>query len=206
MAAQACSSGARLHPAVGTAAAAEPRNQTACRRIAIGMSAHAMSSTSQRRTEPGDVRRIREYYRQNQPIYDRYWTEPRTLSMNYGLWSDRTRTREQAFVNQNRLIARALAPRVGDRVLEMGCGTGGSSIWLAQTPGLHVTGITLVPEQVQRARQFASAKGVALYTAFVVGDYLCTPFADASFERIFASESACYARDKLDFLREAWRF
>jgi len=38
-----------------------------------------------------------------------------------------------------------------------------------------------------------------------VGDYLCTPFADASFERIFASESACYARDKLDFLREAWR-
>jgi cyclopropane fatty-acyl-phospholipid synthase-like methyltransferase len=158
-----------------------------------------------RRTDSKDVRRIRTYYRQNQPIYDRYWTDNSALSMNYGLWTAGTSTRQQAFANQNRVIARSLAVRAGDRVLEAGCGTGGTSIWLAKTVGVNVTGITLVPEQARRARRYASERGVGFETSFIVGDYLCAPFPDGSFERIFASESVCYARDKADFLREAWR-
>ncbi len=47
----------------------------------------------------------------------------------------------------------------GGRALDVGCGSGGCSVWLAQR-GLDVTGIDLFPEAIEMARTGADAAGV----------------------------------------------
>jgi len=149
--------------------------------------------------------RVREYYRQNQFFYDWFWTERHTLSMNYGLWQPNTRSRTEAFENQNALIAAALQLRDGDDVCEAGCGTGGTSIWLAERFSVCVHGITLSDHQAHIARRYARARGVASRVTFSVMDYTRTGLRTRAFDKMFGSESVCYAPEKSDFLREAHR-
>jgi tocopherol O-methyltransferase len=148
---------------------------------------------------------IVRYYRENQFFYDRFWKDRVTLSMNYGIWFKETKTLSQAFAQQNKLIAEALMPTASDVVLEAGCGTGGSSIWLARTVGCRVIGITLSDEQARTAKHYAARLKVGDRTDFLVMDFLGTSFGSGTFTRIFASESACYAPDKREFLAEAYR-
>ena len=59
----------------------------------------------------------------------------------------------------------ALARQVGGPVLELGCGTGRITILLAQQ-GIEITGLDLVPEMLERARQ--KAEGLSI--RWVEGD------------------------------------
>lgn len=73
------------------------------------------------------------------------------------------------------------------RVLELGCGTGTNSVWLAQQ-GFEVTGIDLAPLAVERAEERAHGAGVKVY--FVVGDVLHLPELDGPFAFFF--DRGCY--------------
>src|SRR6186713_2951459 len=55
------------------------------------------------------------------------------------------------------------------RALDLGCGTGTNSVWLAQQ-GFQVTGVDLAPLAVEQAEKRARAAGVKLH--FVVADVL----------------------------------
>ncbi len=145
------------------------------------------------------------YYRDNQFLYTLFWTERRALSMNVGLWTPSTRTRVEALENQNKLVAELLEPTPGDRLLEAGCGTGGSSIWLSQRFGSQVCGITLCERQAAIAARYARARGVADRVRFTVADFTCCAFRDQSFTGIFASESVCHAERKELFIAETFR-
>jgi len=149
--------------------------------------------------------RVVRYYEENQFFYDRFWTESSTRSMNYGYWDADTRRLSQAFRNQNQAIAEHLRVDASDRVLEAGCGTGGATVWLARHHGCRGVGITLCPHQARRGGRIAAEQGVAGRTAFLVMDYTEMGFPDASFTKLFASESVCYASRKSEFLREAHR-
>lgn len=151
------------------------------------------------------VDRVRQYYRDNQILYTLFWTERRALSMNVGLWTPGTRTRVEALENQNALIAKLLAPAPGDRLLEAGCGTGGSSIWLGQRFGSHVCGITLCERQAAMAARYAGSRGVADRVRFTAADFTCAAFLEESFTGIFASESVCHAERKDLFIAETFR-
>lgn len=154
---------------------------------------------------PDMKERIKRYYHENQLFYDLFWTDSRTLSMNYGFWFPETRTLPEAFLNQNKVIAEALDLSPSDTVLEAGCGTGGTSVWLAQEFGVKVIGITLSENQARRGRKIAATKGVSHLVQFVVMDFARTAFPDGYFTKIFASESVCYAQEKNLFLSEARR-
>ncbi len=151
------------------------------------------------------VRQVRQYYTDNQIFYNVLWTEPSTLSMNYGLWARGTRTHAQALANQNRLVEELLQPTADGRVLEAGCGTGGTSIWLAKARHSRVYGITICENQAEMATAHAHAREVADRVRFAVMDFTQTAFRDATFSGIFASESVCHAELKRDFLVEAFR-
>ena len=84
-----------------------------------------------------------------------------------------------------RVIARNLIQPC--RALELGCGTGTNSVWLAQQ-GFEVSGIDLAPLAVKRAEKHAHAGGVTAH--FVVGDMLRLPDLDGSFAFFF--DRGCY--------------
>jgi cyclopropane fatty-acyl-phospholipid synthase-like methyltransferase len=102
-------------------------------------------------------------------------------------------------------LADRVAIRPGERVLDAGCGVGGSSLWLAAQRGVEVVGITLSQQQARRARRIATARKLADRVIFAQADYTATHFPDASFDVIWAIESVCYAPDKAAFYREAAR-
>jgi tocopherol O-methyltransferase len=152
-----------------------------------------------------NAHRVRQYYRDNQILYTLFWTERRALSMNVGVWTPGTRTRVEALENQNALIGELLEPTPDDLLLEAGCGTGGTSLWLSCRFGSRVWGITLCERQAAIAARYARLRNAANRVRFAAMDFTCTGFRDRSFSGIFASESVCHAERKELFITEASR-
>ncbi len=90
----------------------------------------------------------------------------------------------------------------GTTVLDVGCGIGGSSRILAEDYGFAVTGITISPQQVQRAQQLTSEE---LDVQFLVDDAMALSFPDASFDVVWSIEAGPHMPDKAIFARELMR-
>ena len=137
--------------------------------------------------------------------YRTAWFDNENLALHYGYWEEGIKTHSQALLNKNRIMAEVAGIKPEDHVLDAGCGIGGSSIWLAKNIGCRATGITVSADQVRHAVRNAARHGVADKVSFQEADFLKTPFPDESFDVVWAVESSCYAVDKRDFFREAYR-
>lgn len=73
------------------------------------------------------------------------------------------------------------------RALELGCGTGTNSVWLAQQ-GFEVTGIDVAPLAVEQAKKRAFGAGVQVH--FAVADVFHLPDLDGPFAFFF--DRGCY--------------
>ncbi|NJK67218.1 MAG: methyltransferase domain-containing protein [Microcoleus sp. CSU_2_2] len=90
----------------------------------------------------------------------------------------------------------------GTTVLDVGCGIGGSSRILARDYGFAVTGITISPQQVQRAQELTSEE---LDVQFLVDDAMALSFPDGSFDVVWSIEAGPHMPDKAIFARELMR-
>ena len=149
--------------------------------------------------------RIIQYYDQCEIDYRLIWNMGRSMALHYGFWTEQVRNLTEAHLVQNEILAESIAIQPNDRVLDAGCGVGGSSIYLSKTRGCQTTGISLSEKQIERARANASRAGLDQLTHFACQDFTATDFADASFSVVWAIESVCHAHNKNDFIKEAWR-
>ncbi|XP_020214833.1 probable tocopherol O-methyltransferase, chloroplastic [Cajanus cajan] len=90
-------------------------------------------------------------------------------------------------------------------IVDVGCGIGGSSRYLAKKYGATAVGITLSPVQVQRANALAAAQGLAHKVSFQVADALEQPFPDGQFDLVWSMESGEHMPDKEKFVGELAR-
>lgn len=151
-----------------------------------------------------DSKHIEKYYDDCHKDYKRVWHLDRCMAMHMGFWDDKTTRLRNALIRENEVLAEQAGVTSNDRVLDAGCGVGGSAIFLAAKYGCNVTGITLSTQQVRYANDYAEHHHVGGLTAFIVADYTKTPFPENSFDLVWAIESVCHAKDKNDFLREAY--
>ena len=84
----------------------------------------------------------------------------------------------------------------GSRLLDIGCGIGGSSRILAKYYGFNVTGITISPAQVKRARELTPS---GINCNFQVMDALNLQFEDGSFDAVWSVEAGAHMKDKTKF-------
>jgi len=91
------------------------------------------------------------------------------------------------------------------RVVDVGCGMGGSSRYLTKKYGAHVDGITLSTWQVERATALTAAEGLGEKVVFQVANALDQPFPDGQFDLVWAMESAEHMPDKEKFMQELAR-
>ena len=64
------------------------------------------------------------------------WCNQDNLAFHYGYWdSDKPYEQHQALINKNQLLYDKVDIKPQDRVLDAGCGIGGSSIWMAKNFG-----------------------------------------------------------------------
>ncbi|SEP43276.1 Cyclopropane fatty-acyl-phospholipid synthase [Rhodospirillales bacterium URHD0017] len=155
--------------------------------------------------QPNWLDRVIEYYDQTRFDYRVVWQNSDNLAFHFGYYEPGIQEHAHALSNANRVLSKVAGVQSGDRVLDAGCGVGGSSLWLARHHAVEVVGITPVEHQVAQAREIARQRGLQDRVTFEQVDYLRTPFPDASFDVVWALESLCHAVDKRTFYREAFR-
>jgi len=148
---------------------------------------------------------IINYYDNCQVDYEIVWHLKNNMCMHYGYWDKQTPNLRSALNNMNNRVAEYGGVKQGQLVLDAGCGVGGSSIFLAKNFKCKTIGITLSEKQVRTCSENALKNGVKDQCSFQSGNYLAMDFPDNYFDVVWAIESVCYAYNKIDFLKEAYR-
>jgi ubiquinone/menaquinone biosynthesis C-methylase UbiE len=130
---------------------------------------------------------VKTYYDQRAPEYDDWW-------LGRGLFADRDRP---GWNDELHVLEQVIADLPPKRTLDVACGTG----FLTRHLRGEVVGLDASERMLELAR------GQAPSAEFVRGDALSLPFADGTFERVFASYFYCHleADERARFLAEARR-
>jgi SAM-dependent methyltransferase len=93
-------------------------------------------------------------------------------------------------------LAHLLALKGNESLLDLGCGIGGPSRYVAKTYGCQVTGLDLTPEFCEAAAMLAERTGLAHKVQYRQGDALAIPFADGSFDIVWSQNVAMNIDDR----------
>ncbi len=145
------------------------------------------------------------YYHHTESHYRMFWRLDQAMGLHYGLWEHGVRNLAQAIERVNDRLADFGNIPQGARVLDAGCGVGGSCFSLARKRNCQCTGITLSDRQVARAQRLAEQQGLAHRCDFAVMDYRQTSLGDDTFDVVWAIESLGSAPKKAAFFREMRR-
>lgn len=140
------------------------------------------------------------YENKTQAILRRYGPGPR-IHYHTGLVeegpirdSDPERLRQSLVLSQERLLDHAakiweFESLAGCEILDVGCGLGGGSLYLAQEFGARVTALTIAPSHAELVRRFAAQVGVSNLVIPMIGDALQVP-AEPRFDAAIAIDSS----------------
>jgi tocopherol O-methyltransferase len=139
---------------------------------------------------------VAAHYDELDLAYRRIWGE----HVHHGYWATGRESPAEAAEALTRLVADRLAPRAGERLLDIGCGYGATGRWLAAHRGVDVLGFTLSTKQAE----IGAAQRVDGFRV-IVGDWLDNALPDGAFDRAYAIESSEHMADKARFFAEAAR-
>ena len=125
------------------------------------------------------------------------------MAENYDRWYE---TPVGAAVDrmEKRAFLKVLEPKVGERLLEVGSGTGHWSVWF-RSLGLKVTGLEIAPKMVAVAQNKIGGSTLNEGTQFLRGDACRLPFRDGSFDIAAAVTALEFMPEMLLALDEMWR-
>ena len=93
-------------------------------------------------------------------------------------------------------LAELAEPRAGQRVLDVGCGLGGTARYLAARHGAEVVGVDLTAEYCRVGNVLTQRTGVADRVELVVADALELPFGEGSFDQVWTEHATMNIADK----------
>jgi tocopherol O-methyltransferase len=150
-------------------------------------------------SRPNDKRKIVEHYDFVSPYYQSLWGE----HIHHGFWIRGDESKELAQLQLMEHLAELANFQTGSTVLDIGCGFGGSSLYLARKYKAHVTGITISSVQVEMARKAAAATQVDAQFLLMDAEALHFP---EPFDLLWSVESISHYHDHRTFFANAARF
>jgi MPBQ/MSBQ methyltransferase len=156
-------------------------------------------------------------YQSSNSVADAYnrWTEDALLErlwgdhVHLGFYGNPARSRDfrlakDDFVHE--LVRWSGLDRLppGSRILDVGCGIGGSARLLALHYGFDVLAVSISPSQIARARALTSAE-LARHCQFMVMDALALDLPDRGFDAVWSVEAAPHMPDKQRYVDELLR-
>jgi tocopherol O-methyltransferase len=151
---------------------------------------------------------IQQFYDASSTLWEEVWGEHMHHGY-YGPEGNLSKERRQAQID---LIEEFLRWGMGfsepsqfSKILDVGCGIGGSTLYLAEKFQAEATGITLSPVQANRATERAQNAQLGQQVNFQVANALEMPFEDDSFDLVWSLESGEHMPNKQQFLRECYR-
>lgn len=151
------------------------------------------------------IRKVKEYFDSTDDDYKEFWLGEGDLAMHFGYYDRGVDSHSQSLLKINAVLARLARAKPGDRVLDAGCGYGGSAMWLAASIGCRVEGVNVVQKQLRAARRFAAEHNLSTKVNFSRQDYCSTSFRSGSFDLVWALESVVHTDEKSAFAAEAAR-
>lgn len=148
---------------------------------------------------------VQNYYDQTAIHYEYFWNLDKSMALHYGIWRKGIKSFSEALAQTNIELATRANIKATDRVLDAGCGVGGSSVYLAKNIGCEVVGVTLSQQQVERAYANAEKNKVKGLVNFYQRDYCNTGFEAESFDVIWGIECHLTESSKEKFVKEASR-
>jgi tocopherol O-methyltransferase len=143
--------------------------------------------------------KIIEHYDVASPYYYSLWGE----HLHHGYWVRGDESKETAQIQLIEHLAQLANIKVGSRILDIGCGFGGSSLYLTKRYGASATGITISPVQVKMAKEAAAKKN--LDASFLLMDAEDMQFAQP-FDLLWSVESISHYQDPRKFFASAVKF
>jgi len=147
-------------------------------------------------TRYNDTERIRTLYDRISPYYRSLWGE----HIHHGYWIRGDETKEQAQIQLIEHLAQLAGIAPGACILDVGCGFGASSIYLARNYKAEATGITISPIQVEMASKAASSAEVN--AKFLLMDAQAMSF-NRSFDVVWSVESISHYQNIEAFFTSA---
>jgi tocopherol O-methyltransferase len=143
--------------------------------------------------------KIRRFYDIGSPLYLHVYSE----HIHDGYYLTSKESKEEAQVNLINFMVEKAGIKHGAKVLDVGCGVGGSSIWLSKNIGAVTTGITISPVQVGIARRLAVENGVS--SSFQVMDAENMSF-QGTFDVIWVVAAMTHFIDQQLFIKSATKY
>ena len=142
--------------------------------------------------------KIIQHYDEISPYYRDLWG----VHIHHGYWKTGLESKEEAqgqLIEQ--LIARAqIQPRA--TILDVGCGLGGTAIYLHKKLGGQVTGVTISPRQIQIGNELALSRGADVRLVLMDAETLTL---DGSFDVVLSVEAISHLSRKADCFRSMAR-
>lgn len=151
---------------------------------------------------------IKDFYDASSSLWENIWGE----HMHHGYYGRSGRNKVSRRQAQIDIIEELLAwgnlsetQNSPKTILDVGCGIGGSTLYLAEKFNATAQGVTLSPEQAKRGTERAQEANLGDRVQFQVANALELPFAENSFDLVWSLESGEHFPDKAKFLQEAYR-
>ena len=139
--------------------------------------------------------RIQSFYDHSTQLWLDTWGE----HMHHGYYGPDGTEQKDRLQAQIDLIVELLEwgqVRKAGRILDAGCGVGGSARLLAKVYGAQVLGVTLSPVQAERASEYTAALGLQNQVRVEARDMMSLRPEDGPFDLIWSMESAEHIADK----------
>jgi tocopherol O-methyltransferase len=147
-----------------------------------------------------DTAKIREHYDLASGHYHTLWGE----HIHHGYWITGKESKEEAADALIRLLVEKAGIHRGASVLDIGCGVGGSSRWLAKNMDCRVTGVTISPVQVGMAEKETAKLNLSNPPRFRVADANALPDdLDGPFDFLWSVEMISHLQDRDNLFRRA---
>jgi tocopherol O-methyltransferase len=149
---------------------------------------------------------IQQFYDASSGLWENIWGEHMHHGY-YGVDGQKKLDRRQAQIDLIEELLRWSAYNSPEtpKIIDIGCGIGGSSLYLAEKLHGEVVGITLSPVQANRAQERAATAGLSNRAIFKVANALDIPYPDNTFDLVWTLESGEHMPDKDKFLQECYR-
>lgn len=120
--------------------------------------------------------RVASYYDANTKRFLALGGSGDTAAIHRAVWAPGVVNRTEAFLYLNRIVADAIRPLLKQaegrvQLLDLGCGVGGTSTWLAKELNAQITGITISATQREMAEERARSLGLGEQVHFVAVDF-----------------------------------
>ncbi len=144
---------------------------------------------------------IREHYDSLAFVYRSFWGD----HIHHGLFLDGNESPPSAQVKLLDYCAGVLELRGGEHVLDVGCGHGGTGIYLATRYNCRVVGLTLSEKQARLARENARAAELDGRAKFLIGNAETWEFPTAAFDLVWTMESSEHFAEKRRYFQNVAR-